>query len=101
MPQFWTNISLFPFNFTAFSGPESAILGYSWGIGSAPAADNVVALGPFTGTTQVAPAAHRLCVAMGGIRHSGRGENATIMPFIMRCDPRASKLTCTHQELAS
>ncbi len=67
VPQFWTNISLFPFNFTAFSGPESAILGYSWGIGSAPAADNVVALGPFTGTTQVAPAAHRLCVAMGGI----------------------------------
>ena len=52
MPPFWTNISLFPFNFTGFDEPEAAILGYAWGIGSEPATDNVIALGAFSGTVQ-------------------------------------------------
>lgn len=55
VPPYWTNTSLFPFNFTEFDTPNSAILGYEWGIGSDPATDNVVALGPFTGTSQVCP----------------------------------------------
>ena len=73
MPPFWTNTSLFPFNFTAFDARSAAILGYEWGIGSDPATDNVVALGPFTGTSQVSPTtwlSKRGCVFEAG---SGAG----------------------------
>ena len=62
VPPYWTNTSLFPFNFTEFDTPNSAILGYEWGIGSDSATDNVVALGPFSGISQ---ACSLTCVVQG------------------------------------
>jgi len=93
VPPFWTNISLFPFNFTAFDAPGAAIQGYDWGIGSEPATDNVVGLGVFSGTVQARPLPYpmptpRARCAAPAPAHPGGGARASV-PAATLCVPAA------------